>query len=384
MSDDYCTQIVSDLATIGRARWDHLVAQDPDATVFLRFDFLHALHASGCAAPDTGWAPQYLTLWQGDALAAAVPLYIKGHSYGEYVFDWSWAEASERAGRRYYPKWLAAVPFTPVGGSRLLARDEASRTALADALLALAESSGLSSLHLLFAPPAQLDLLTGRGLLRRHGVQFHWRNAGYRTFDDFLAALAQPKRKKIRAERRKVAEAGIVMQRKVGAEVSDDDWRFFHRCYCATYAAHGAAPYLNLDFFRRIAAALAPHLLLVLATRDGQPVAASLGLFDTRALYGRYWGAVEAVSCLHFEACYYQMIEFAIERGIATFEGGAQGAHKLARGLDPVPTGSVHWIADPALRAAVARFLVRERDHVAETLDELDEHRAFRTLPERE
>jgi predicted N-acyltransferase len=378
VSDDYCTQIVSDLATIGRARWDSLVAQDPDATVFLRFDFLHALHASACAAPDTGWTPQYLTLWQGDTLAAAVPLYVKGHSYGEYVFDWSWAEASERAGHRYYPKWLAAVPFTPVGGSRLLARDDTSRAALADALLVLAERSGLSSLHLLFAPQAQLDLLTARGLLRRHGVQFHWRNAGYRTFDDFLAALAQPKRKKIRAERRKVAEAGIVMQRKVGDAISDDDWRFFHRCYRATYAAHGAPPYLNLDFFERIGATLAPHLLLVLALRDGQPVAASLGLFDANALYGRYWGAVEAVSCLHFEACYYQMIEFAIERGISRFEGGAQGAHKLARGLDPVPTGSVHWIANPALRAAVARFLEREREHVIETLDELDEHRAFR------
>ena len=382
VGDDYCTQLVSDLAEIGRARWDALIAQDPDASLLVRYDFLHALHASGCAAPDTGWAPQFLTLWQGDTLAAAVPLYVKSHSYGEYVFDWSWADASERSGRRYYPKWLAAVPFTPVGGSRLIARDEHARAALLDALLALAERSGLSSLHLLFAPPAQLDHLAARGLLRRHGVQFHWRNAGYRTFEDFLAALTQPKRKKIRAERRKVAQAGITLVRKIGSEIGAEDWRFFHRCYRTTYAAHGSTPYLNLDFFERIAATLAPHLLLVLALRDGQPIAASLGLFEPSALYGRHWGAIEPVSCLHFEVCYYQMIEFAIERGIGRFEGGAQGAHKLARGLDPVPTGSVHWIADPALRAAVARFLEREREHVAETLDELDEHRAFRASAE--
>jgi predicted N-acyltransferase len=373
-------QVVADLSTIGHARWDALLASDADASAFLRYDFLHALHDCGCAAPRSGWAPQFLTLWQGESLAGAVPLYAKSHSYGEYVFDWAWAEAYQRAGREYYPKWLAAVPFTPVGGTRLIARDESTRERLADALVALAEDSGWSSLHLLFAPRTQIDLLAARGLLLREGVQFHWHNAadGYPSFDDFLSRLSQPKRKKVRAERRKVMEAGVTLLRKTGDEITDEDWRFFFRCYTHTYRAHWSTPYLNLAFFRKLGETMGGHLLLVLAYRDGQPIAASLGMFDDRRLYGRYWGALEEVSCLHFEACYYQMIEFAIERRLQVFEGGAQGAHKLARGLDPVPTWSAHWIADPQMRAAIARFVDRERDQVEHTIDELNEHRAFK------
>jgi predicted N-acyltransferase len=377
-------QVVDDLSTIGRARWDALLATDPDASLFLRYDFVQSMHETGCAAPRAGWAPQLLVLWQGDSLAGAVPLYAKGNSYGEYVFDWAWAEAYQRAGREYYPKWLSAVPFTPVGGTRLIARDAATRARLADALVALAQDSGWSSLHLLFAPRAQIDLLAARGMLVREGVQFHWRNGGdgsagdYLSFDEFLAHLAQPKRKKIRAERRKVLEAGVTLERKVGKQIDDEDWRFFFRCYANTYRSHWSTPYLNLVFFRRLGETMSEHLLLVLAYRDGRPIAASLGMFDNRALYGRYWGALEEVSCLHFEACYYQMIEFAIERGLQVFEGGAQGAHKLARGLDPVPTWSAHWIADPQMRAAIARFVDRERDQVEHTIDELNEHRAFR------
>jgi len=386
LGDDYRTQLVSDLAAIGRARWDALVESDPDANVFLRYELLHALHETGCAGPRAGWAPQYLLLWRGAQLAGAVPLYVKGHSYGEYVFDWAWAEAyqrSERAGMAYYPKWLAAVPFTPVGGSRLVAVDDAARARLADALVAHVKASTLSSLHVLFAPRAQIDLLAARGLLVRRGVQFHWRNAGYADFDAFLSALAQPKRKKIRAERRKVAEAGVRLVRKTGAEITRDDWRFFFRCYRSTYAAHGSTPYLNLRFFERLGEALADHVLLVVAERGGQPIAASFGVFDatggTSRLYGRYWGTLAEVPCLHFEACYYQMIEFAIERHIDVFEGGAQGAHKLARGLDAVETRSAHWIADGQMRAAIARFVAREADAIEHTLDELHEHRAFKT-----
>ncbi|MCU0952016.1 MAG: GNAT family N-acetyltransferase [Burkholderiaceae bacterium] len=382
MSGEYRMQVMADLAEIGRARWDALLASDPDASIFLRYDLLHALHETGCASPRAGWAPQYLVLWQGDALAAALPLYVKGHSYGEYVFDWSWADAYQRAGIAYYPKWLAAVPFTPVGGTRLIAADDRARAALADAALALAAQSGLSSLHLLFAPRAQVDLLAARGLLMREGVQFHWRNAGYADFDAFLAQLAQPKRKKIRAERRKVADAGVTLTRRTGTAITDDDWQFFFRCYAHTYRMHGSAPYLNLPFFRRLGQSLPQNMLLVTAHRDGAPIAASLGVIDDstsqRRLYGRYWGALEDVSCLHFEACYYQMIEFAIAQRIDIFEGGAQGAHKLARGLDPVPTWSAHWIADPQLRAAIARFVARERDSVEHTIDELNEHRAFK------
>jgi uncharacterized protein len=382
VADDYCTQVIDDPARIDRAAWNALVDADPEANPFLRHEYLAALAGSGAAAAPSGWHAQFLLLSRGSQLAAAAPLYAKGHSYGEYVFDWSWAEAYQRHGLAYYPKWLVAVPFTPVPGTRLLAVDERARAALAAALLAQARQSGLSSLHVLLAPPRDIDALAAAGMLVRDGVQFHWRNAGYADFEQFLAQLAQPKRKKIRAERRKVAEAGVVLERRVGREITESDWRFFFRCYLATYRAHFSSPYLSLDFFLRIGESMPQHLMLVLARRDGRPVGSALGVFDAERgeprLYGRYWGAVEPVDCLHFECCYYQMIEFAIERRLAWFEGGAQGAHKLARGLDPVPTRSAHWLAHAGMREAVARFLERERAGVSATIDELNEHRAFR------
>jgi hypothetical protein len=385
VADDYCTQVLDDPSRIDRAAWDALVDSDGEANPFVRHEFLAALTASGAAAGPSGWHPRFLVLTRGDQLLAAAPLYAKDHSYGEYVFDWSWAEAYQRHGLAYYPKWLVAVPFTPVPGTRLLARDEQARAALASALLAHARASGLSSLHVLLPPPRDIAALAGAGMRVREGVQFHWRNAGYAGFEQFLAELEQPKRKKIRAERRKVAEAGVRLQRKVGREITEADWRFFFRCYLATYRAHFSSPYLNLEFFLRLGATMPEHLMLVLASRDGRPVATALGVFDTRRaqprLYGRYWGAVERIDCLHFECCYYQMIEFAIERRLAWFEGGAQGAHKLARGLDPVATQSAHWLADPAMSAAVARFLERERAGVAQAIDELNEHRAFKGGP---
>jgi hypothetical protein len=382
VANDYCTQVIDDPARVDRAAWDALVEADSEANPFLRHEFLAALTASGAAAAPSGWHPRFLLLTRDGELVAAAPLYAKDHSYGEYVFDWAWAEAYHRHGLAYYPKWLVAVPFTPVPGARLLARDEHARSALAAALLAHARDSGLSSLHVLLVPPRDIDALTGAGMLARDGLQFHWRNAGYDDFDQFLAQLAQPKRKKIRAERRKVAEAGVRLERKVGRAITEADWRFFFRCYLATYRAHFSSPYLNLEFFLRIGESMPEHLMLVLASHGGRPVACALGVFDARhrepRLYGRYWGAVERIDCLHFECCYYQMIDFAIERKLAWFEGGAQGAHKLARGLDPVPTRSAHWLADPAMRAAVARFLERERAGVAAAIDELNEHRAFR------
>jgi len=379
VSRNYRTQVFGDIASIGRDAWTRLVARDADANPFVHYDYLHALEASGCVGQRTGWTPQHLALWRGAELAAAVPLYVKSHSFGEYVFDWGWADAYARYGLRYYPKLVAAVPFAPVAGTRLLAADDDARSAAADALLAHARASGLSSLHVLFAPATQIERLAALGLLVRRGVQFHWRNAGYATFDDFLAALAQPKRKKIRAERRHVAQAGVTVERRVGAAITAADWDFFHRCYRATYAAHGSTPYLNRDFFHRLGEAVPQHLVLAIARRGAQPIAAALGIFDDTRLYGRHWGAVEHVSCLHFECCYYQMIEFAIEQRLAVFEGGAQGAHKLARGLDPVATASAHWLAEPAMHAAVARFVARETDAVEHTLDELNEHRAWRT-----
>jgi predicted N-acyltransferase len=369
---------VSDLGTIDHATWDALVLRE-GAGPWLRHAFLHALQLSGSVGGNTGWAPQFIVLRRGDELVAAAPLYEKMHSYGEYVFDWAWAEAYQRYGMRYYPKGLVAVPFTPVGGARLLARDAPARGALVDALLAHAREQRWSSLHVLFAREHEMALLEQRGLLMRQGVQFHWHNRAepYADFEAFLGALTQPKRKKIRAERRKVQEAGVTLVRKVGREITVADWEHFHRCYCATYAAHWSTPYLNLDFFLRLGESLPEHLMLVRAEQRGVPLAASLGVFDATRLYGRYWGTLQPVDCLHFETCYYQMIDFAIERRLAVFEGGAQGAHKLARGLDPVPTRSAHWIADVQMRDAIGRFVARESDSVEHTIEELNEHRAF-------
>ncbi len=375
-------RLIDDLSRIGRSAWNELLAADADATPFLRYEFLHALHESGCASARTGWTPTYLTLTDAQGLAAAVPLYRKDHSFGEYVFDWAWAQAHEERGLAYYPKWLVAVPFTPAPGSRLIARDAQARSELARQLLALVQDSNLSSLHVLLAPTAQIEMLAAAGLLIQPGVQFHWRNGGYHDFEQFLAALSQDKRKKIRAERRRVREAGVELQRRTGTDITEHDWRFFHRCYRITYAQHGSTPYLSLAFFQQLARTMPENLMLVLAHRDGAPVASAFGVFDTRAgggtLYGRYWGATEFVSCLHFECCYYQMIEFAIERGLAVFEGGAQGAHKVARGLDPVPTLSAHWIADPVMRRAIAAALARQSHQVSRALDELAERSAFK------
>lgn len=384
----YRISLVQDPAQLPAAQWDALVDADPQGNPFLRHAFLQALHASGAAVARTGWRPCWLALWAETAgaaaapaqLAAAAPLYIKAHSFGEYVFDWSWAEACERAGRDYYPKWLVAVPFTPVTGTRFLARDSLAREALVTALVEMVGEESLSSLHVLFAPDDQIDALAARGLLVRQGVQFHWRNRGYAHFDDFLAALTQPKRKKIRAERRKVAQDGVHLERRLGHEIGEGDWRFFHECYAQTYAEHGSRAYLNLDFFERLGASMPHNVMLVLARRGSTPIASALGVFDRErgSLYGRYWGAVESVPCLHFECCYYQMQEFAIEQGLQVCEGGAQGVHKLARGFDPVVTRSAHWLRDADLRSAVAHFLARETLALDESVGELEEHRAWR------
>ena len=390
----YRTQIVEDLERIGAQAWNRLVSADPDSNPFLRYEFLHALHASGCAVPRTGWTPAYLTLADEAGLAAAVPLYRKDHSFGEYVFDWAWARAHEERGLAYYPKWLAAVPFTPAPGSRLLARDASARAELVRRLLGIALESRLSSLHVLLAPAAQIEALAQAGLMVQRGIQFHWYNRGYDDFEQFLQALSHDKRKKIRAERRKVCEAGVQIEWRAGARIREEDWRFFHRCYRTTYAQHGSIPYLNLAFFQNIARTMPDGLLLVMAYRDGRPVASALGVFCTGAdrsaasgaeerlrdgtLYGRYWGATEFIPCLHFECCYYQMIEFAIEHGIAVFEGGAQGVHKVARGLEPVPTRSAHFVADEALARAIAAALARQERQLGGALDELAEHTAFK------
>ena len=386
---NYCTRIVDDLAAIGAERWDALVAADaarresPEPNPFVCYAFLSALHETGCANAESGWEVAFVCLWDGERLVGAVPLYRKHHSYGEYVFDWAWADAYRRNGVDYYPKLLSAIPFTPVTGPRLIAVDADAVRSLVIELMGVAHDSGLSSLHVLF-PDAddEVAALEAVGCMRREGVQFHWTNRGYPTFDAFIETLERKRRKNIRAERRKVAEAGVTVRRVTGRDASDADWRFFARCYANTYRAHHSTPYLNLAFFRRIAATMPDHLLLVIAERDdgGQrrPIASSLVVFNRDTLFGRYWGEVEHVACLHFECAYYQPLEFCIERGIRLFEGGAQGEHKMARGFLPVRTRSLHWLAHPSFAEAVEHFLEREAVGIGHYVDELNERDPFK------
>jgi uncharacterized protein len=367
-------RILDSLEGVDAERWDALAGANPTVS----HAFLDSLHHSGCASGDSGWAPRYLTLWEGSRLEGAVPLYLKSHSYGEYVFDWAWADAYERHGLRYYPKLLAAVPFTPATGARLLAANEATRHELARALLGMARGAGVSSLHVLFPSEADSAALRAIGLLERAGVQFHWRNAGFATFDDFLGALSRDKRKKIRQERRRVVAAGVSLRRLTGHDARAADWDFFHSCYRRTYREHRSTPYLNRAFFGLLAERMPGNVLLVLAERGGRPIAAALDLFGPAALYGRYWGSTEFVPGLHFEACYYQALEFCIERGIARFEGGAQGEHKHARGFLPEATRSFHWLAHPAFNRAIDDYLGREGAHIAAYVDELNDRSPFK------
>ena len=379
-SDDYVTRVFEQPEAVPRQAWNDLLALEPDPSPFMRHEYLSALTSTGCATANTGWLPQFLTLWQDEQLIAACPLYLKGHSYGEYVFDWAWANAYEQHGLRYYPKALVAVPFTPVPGPRLLARDAAARRALLHALQDWTREQQLSSLHLLFTSEDELAAASADGLLLRHTVQFHWTNAGYRDFDHFLGTLQQDKRKKIRQERRKVETAGVRFRHASGAKITEADWDFFFRCYEQTYREHGNPPYLNRAFFAAMARDMADHWLLFVAERAGRPIACSLiGLDPThRVAYGRYWGALERVDSLHFEACYYQPLQWCMAEGYRRFEGGAQGEHKMARALLPVRTGSAHWLAHPAFADAVDRFLQREREGVDHYLADLERRSPLR------
>ncbi len=375
---EFQLEIVEHLSGLAPAEWDALTGGNPT----LRHAFLQSMIAAGCTTAQTGWLPQFILLRRESAgravLTGAVPLYLKSHSYGEYVFDWAWAEAYQRAGLTYYPKLLAACPFTPCSGPRLLAATDADRKVLIEAMLTLAREHDVSSLHVLFATAAEQEILLSAGMMARTAVQFHWRNAGYANFDAFLAGMSHDKRKKIRQERRKVASAGITFCRKTGADITDADWDFFGECYRRTYRAHHSTPYLNRDFFSLIGECMGENVLLVLAEREGVPIEASLNLFGADTLYGRYWGSREYHSGLHFETCYYQTIEFCIERGIALFEGGAQGEHKLARGFLPVKCHSAHWLKEPRFAHAVEDFLRRERDGLDEYVDELHDHAPFK------
>ena len=367
-------RLLDSLDPVDASQWNALAAGNPT----LAWEFLDSLHASGSATARTGWQPQFPTLWDGGRLVGAAPLYVKSHSYGEYVFDWGWADAYERHGLAYYPKLLCAVPFTPATGPRLLAADEAARETLAALLVQLARDSKLSSVHVLFPSEADAAALRKCNLLERTGVQFHWRNEGYGSFEEFLAKLSHDKRKKIRQERRRVADAGVAIERLTGREATSADWDFFTACYRRTYREHRSTPYLNREFFGMLAQRMPDHVMLVIARRAGRPIAAALNLMGGGVLYGRYWGSVEYVPGLHFEACYYQALEFAIERGIALVEGGAQGEHKHARGFMPETTRSFHWLAHPSFNRAVDEFLAEEGERISAYVDELNERTPFR------
>jgi hypothetical protein len=368
-------RIIGSLSAVEPSAWDRLVGDRP----LLSHAFLHALHETGCAAPETGWTPQYLTAWRDGELCAAMPLYLKSHSYGEYVFDWSWADAYRRHGRRYYPKLVSAIPFTPAAGPRLIAADAGIRRILAEAAIALMGETRSSSLHILFPEPSEAAECERFGMFLRSSVQFHWSNPGYRDFRDFLSTMNHDKRKKIMQERRKLGTAGVSFRRLCGPEIQSSHWAFFFRCYTRTYRLHHSTPYLSHEFFERIGAALSRNLLLVLGERGGVPVCAALDVYAPGTLWGRYWGTTEYIPGLHFEACYYQAIEFCIERRIAQFEGGAQGVHKLARGLMPVTTRSAHAVADLDFARAIARFAVEEGAEVAHAVEELEEASPFKS-----
>lgn len=404
----YVTRIHRSPQEINAAQWNALLAASDAPTPFMRHEYLAALHSSGSATPETGWDAHFIALYSADEneLLAACPLYLKDHSYGEYVFDWAWARAYQENGLPYYPKATVAVPFTPVPGSRFLCKNGFSPLILLREVLSFCEQKNVSSLHTLFASEADQNSAKQEQLMLRETVQFHWTNQNHADFDAYLATLAQDKRKKIRAERRKVQEAGVSWRWSRGADISTEDWDFFYACYERTYLEHGNPPYLTPDFFHSMQTDMSENWLLFIAERAGRAIACSLialqdapnaintialGAYSIRAngqndpkntlqkvAYGRYWGAIERVDSLHFEACYYQPLQWCIEHGFDRFEGGAQGEHKMARGLLPVVTRSAHWLAHPQFAQAVHRFLERERAGIGEYVDHLVQRNPFR------
>nr|WP_315482124.1 GNAT family N-acetyltransferase [uncultured Undibacterium sp.] len=374
----YRMRLVDSLSEIGQANWDGLLQLQTKPNPFLSYAFLHALHESGSASTKTGWTPRFISIWNDQELMAAMPLYEKSHSYGEYVFDWAWANAYHQHGVAYYPKLLSAIPFTPIEGNRLLARDQQAQQALIRNLQAITQSGLYSSCHLLFPTEPEIGVLQQAGFMTRQGVQFHWQNQNFQDFEDFLMHLDQKKRKNIRSERRKVSQAGVQFQHLRGADITEQDWEFFKQCYDRTYAEHHSSPYLNLDFFLRIGQEMPKHLYLVIAILDGRRIAAALFIYDHQTIYGRYWGCLEHLPCLHFETAYYRALDFCISEKIQTFEGGAQGEHKLARGFLPHKTYSAHYLNEPAFANAVAHFLEREQGGIERYMDELNEHSPFK------
>ncbi len=371
-------EIVERVADVPAAEWDAL---DPSDNPFLRHAFLEALELSGCVGGESGWLPHHLVLRdEGGKLVGAVPQYLKLHSWGEFIFDWSWAQSYARAGLDYYPKLLSAVPFTPVTGPRLLvtgSADPQTRITLARLLLESARQSGASGAHVNFTTVEDQASLEQAGFLRRHDCRFQWHNRGYRDFEDFLDRFRSDKRKKARRERRRVQEAGVEFRTLQGAEIDAALWRTIFGFSERTFLRHGNAHYLSPDFLERVARLMPDTIVVKLAERGGVPIAAAIFFQGGGRLYGRYWGAAEHVDCLHFEACYYQGIDYCITNGIEAFDPGTQGEHKLARGFEPTLTHSAHWLAHPGFATAVSRYLERERAGVDEYIAAAADHLPF-------
>ncbi len=366
------------ISEIDAASWDALTnATGAPFNPFVSHAFLAALERSGSVAAETGWTPCHLTLEEDGALVGAAPAYVKRHSYGEYVFDHHWAEALERAGGRYYPKILCAAPFTPVPGPRLLTDTHARKTALGAALTELAGNIQASSVHVNFVSDDDAAALAGGGYLQRRGIQYHWVNRGYRTYEDFLAALSSRKRKALRRERAEAAD-GLSIRRVQGRDIDEQLWDAFWIFYQDTGARKWGSPYLTRAFFSEIAETMCDRLLMIVAEDNGRVIAGALNFIGGDALYGRYWGRIEDRPFLHFELCYHQAIDFAIERGLSRVEAGAQGEHKVARGYEPVATLSAHWIAHSGFKKAISDYLDAERRGIDADIATIDQMTPFR------
>lgn len=367
-------EITDSIQQVDAQSWDDLVGEMP----LLSHAFLSALERSGSVGKGTGWQPYPMLVHEGGKLVGIMPLYVKSHSYGEYVFDWAWADAYQRSGLNYYPKLLSAIPFTPITSQRLIANSAKIQALMIDALDETMHKHQLSSAHVLFPDDDSTAVLKQAGWLQRHGVQFRWKNENFTDFEDFLSTLSHDKRKKIHQERKKVTATGVECQRVKGADITSEQWSFFYACYENTYLEHHSTPYLTPAFFQQIGQSMPQNILLVLAYLDGKPIASALNIYHQATLYGRYWGALQYVPNLHFELCYYQAQEFCIAENIQYFEGGAQGEHKLARGFKPRSTCSFHKILHPDFANAIQDFVAKESQGVAAYTNELEERAPFK------
>jgi uncharacterized protein len=368
-------EVAESIAKLPADAWDVLAGGVP----LLSHAFLSAFETSNSVGAGTGWQPCFLLLYDDTQLIGAMPLYVKYHSYGEYVFDWAWAEAYERNGLSYYPKLVSAIPFTPITSSRLLTNHPDTKALIVNALSQIMRQNKMSSAHVLFPDDDSAEWFKKAGWMQRQGVQFRWQNLDYSDFDEFLSQLSHDKRKKIRQERKKVTDSGVICLQVKGGEITPEQWNFFYQCYENTYREHRSTPYLTREFFTTIGNSMPQNILLILAYLDDKPIAAALNIYDEVTLYGRYWGSMQYVPNLHFELCYYQAQIFCITEKIEFFEGGAQGEHKLARGFKARPTCSFHQIANPDFAVAIEDFVVQESKGVAAYANELDERAPFKS-----